>query len=68
MDFLKDYPQIKGVLLCPGTGQSGFEGFGKVVSGEVNPSGRTVDTYVSNLKNAPGGTTSATSSTPTPRS
>ena len=23
MDFLKDYPQIKGVLLCPGTGQSG---------------------------------------------
>ena len=53
MDFLKDYPQIKGVLLCPGTGQSGFEGFGKVVSGEVNPSGRTVDTYVSNLKNAP---------------
>ena len=53
MDFLQDYPQIKGVLLCPGTGQSGFEGFGKVVSGEVNPSGRTVDTYVSNLKNAP---------------
>ena len=53
MDFLKDYPQIKGVLLCPGTGQSGFEGFGKVVSGEVNPSGRIVDTYVSNLKNAP---------------
>ena len=53
MDFLKDYPQIKGVLLCPGTGQSGFQGFGKVVSGEVNPSGRTVDTYVSNLKNAP---------------
>ena len=53
MDFLKDYPQIKGVLLCPGTGQSGFEGFGKVGSGEVNPSGRTVDTYVSNLTNAP---------------
>ena len=53
MGWVKDYPQIKGVLLCPGTGQSGFEGFGKVVSGEVNPSGRTVDTYVSNLKNAP---------------
>ena len=53
MGFLKDYPQIKSVLLCPGTGQSGFEGFGKVVSGEVNPSGRTVDTYVSNMKNSP---------------
>ena len=53
MDFLKDYPQIKGVLLCPGTGQSGFEGFGKVVSGEANPSGRTADTYVSDLTAAP---------------
>ena len=53
MDFLKDYPQIKGVLLCPGTGQSGFEGFGKGVSGEVNPSGRTADTYVSDLTAAP---------------
>lgn len=25
MDWVKNYPQIKGVLLCPGTGQSGFE-------------------------------------------
>ena len=53
MDFVNDYPQIKGVLLCPGTGQSGFDGFGRVVSGAVNPSGRTVDTYVTDLKNAP---------------
>ena len=53
MDFVSKYPQIKGVLLCPGTGQSGFEGFGKVVSGEVNPSGRTADTYVSDLTAAP---------------
>ena len=53
MDFLKDYPQIKGVLLCPGTGQSGFEGFGRVVAGEVNPSGRTADTYVTDLTASP---------------
>ena len=53
MDFLKDYPQIKGVLLCPGTGQSGFEGFGRVVAGEVNPSGRTADTYVADLTASP---------------
>ena len=53
MGFVKNYPQIKGVLLCPGTGQSGFEGFGRVVSGEANPSGRTADTYVANLKSAP---------------
>ena len=53
LGWVNDYPQIKGVLLCPGTGQSGFEGFGRVVSGAVNPSGRTVDTYVTNMKNAP---------------
>ncbi len=53
MDFVADYPQIKGVLLCPGTGQSGFEGFGRVVSGEVNPSGRTADTYVADLTASP---------------
>ena len=53
MGWVKNYPQIKGVLLCPGTGQSGFEGFGKVVSGEVNPSGRTADTYVSDLTASP---------------
>lgn len=53
MDWVKDYPQIKGVLLCPGTGQSGFEGFGRVVAGEVNPSGRTADTYAADLTASP---------------
>lgn len=53
LGFVNEYPQIKGVLLCPGTGQSGFEGFGRVVSGAVNPSGKTVDTYVYNLKDSP---------------
>ena len=53
MGWVKDYPQIKGVLLCPGTGQSGFEGFGRVVAGEVNPSGRTADTYVTDLTASP---------------
>lgn len=53
MGWVEDYPQIKGVLLCPGTGQSGFEGFGRVVAGEVSPSGRTADTYVADLKASP---------------
>lgn len=53
LGFVKDYPQIKSVVLCPGTGQSGFRGFGRVISGAVNPSGRTVDTYVTSMKNAP---------------
>ena len=53
LGWVNEYPQIKGVLLCPGTGQTGFDGFGRVVSGAVNPSGRTVDTYVTNMKAAP---------------
>ncbi len=53
LGWTEEHPQIKGVLLCPGTGQSGFRGFGKVVSGEVNPSGKTVDTYVYDLTATP---------------
>ncbi len=53
LGWVNDYPQIKGVLLCPGTGQSGFRGFGRVVSGAVNPSGKTVDTYVYDLTATP---------------
>ena len=53
MDWVKNYPQIKGVLLCPGTGQSGFEGFGRVVAGEVNPSGHTTATFAANSLSAP---------------
>lgn len=53
LGWVDEYPQIKGVLLCPGTGQTGFDGFGRVVSGAINPSGRTVDTYVTSLKSAP---------------
>ena len=48
-----DALNVGGVLLVPGTGQSGFDGFGRVVSGAVNPSGRTVDTYVADMKNTP---------------
>ena len=53
LGFVDDYPQIKGVLLCPGTGQSGFNGFGRVVSGAVNPSGKTADTYLYDMTTAP---------------
>ena len=53
LDWIYDYPQIKGLILCPGTGQSGFHGLGRIVSGAVNPSGRTVDTFVVDMKNTP---------------
>ena len=50
LDWIYDYPQIKSVLLCPGAGQSGFNGLGRIVTGAVNPSGKTVDTYVTDMK------------------
>ncbi len=53
LNWVNDYPQIKGLILCPGTGQSGFDGLGRIVSGAVNPSGRTVDTFVIDMENTP---------------
>ncbi|MDO4621038.1 MAG: glycoside hydrolase family 3 N-terminal domain-containing protein, partial [Lachnospiraceae bacterium] len=53
LGFINEYKQIKGALWCAGTGQSGFEGFGRVVSGAVNPSGRLVDTFAYELEEAP---------------
>ncbi|RSX57231.1 glycoside hydrolase family 3 protein [Bifidobacterium samirii] len=51
--FLNDYPQIKSVLWAPHPGQAGFEALGEVMTGEVNPSGRTADTFLTDLTAAP---------------
>lgn len=53
MNFLKNYPQIKGVLWAPHPGQAGFKALGDVLSGKVNPSGRTSDTFLTDLKKTP---------------
>ncbi len=53
MGFVEEYPQIKSVLWCPGTGNVGFNALGKILTGEVNPSGRTSDTFVYDLTNTP---------------
>ncbi len=53
LGFLKDYSQIKSAIWCPGTGQSGFDGLGEIVSGAVNPSGKTSDTFVILLADTP---------------
>ncbi|MDE6591108.1 MAG: glycoside hydrolase family 3 C-terminal domain-containing protein, partial [Oscillospiraceae bacterium] len=53
LGFVEDYPQIKSVLLCNGPGQTGFDALGQVLCGEVNPSGKTVDTYLYDLTAAP---------------
>ncbi|MBW3090351.1 glycoside hydrolase family 3 N-terminal domain-containing protein [Bifidobacterium miconisargentati] len=52
-DFLDSYPQIKSVVWCPPAGQTGFSALGEVLSGELNPSGKTSDTFVKDLTAAP---------------
>ena len=53
LGFVEDYSQIKSVLLCNGPGQTGFDALGEILCGEVNPSGKTVDTYLYDLTTAP---------------
>lgn len=48
-DFLSQYPQIKSVLWCPPAGQTGFSALGEVLAGDVNPSGKTSDTFLKDL-------------------
>ena len=53
LGFVDEYAQIKSVLWCPGTGQSGFNALGSILAGTVNPSGKTADTFVYDLTATP---------------
>lgn len=53
LGFVEDYSQIKGVVWCPGTGQSGFNSLGQILAGTVNPSAKTSDTFVRDLTKTP---------------
>ena len=53
LGFADEYPQIKSAVWCPGTGNVGFNALGKVFSGEVNPSGKTPDTFIYDMTTAP---------------
>ncbi len=53
LGFVNDYSQIKSVIYCPGTGQTGFVGLGEILAGQVNPSGKTADTFVADLLATP---------------
>ncbi len=50
MGWVDEY-DIDAVLWVAGTGVNGFEALGQILSGEVNPSGKTVDTWVYDLMN-----------------
>lgn len=53
LGFLNEYEQIRGAIYAPCPGQSGFTALGQILDGEVNPSGRTVDTFVADLTATP---------------
>lgn len=49
LGWVDEYENIRGVVTVAGPGQDGFGSLGRVLSGEVNPSGRLADTYVYDL-------------------
>ena len=53
LGWVKDYPSISGVLICPSAGLTGFSALGSIISGKVNPSGKTVDTWLTDVTLAP---------------
>ncbi|MBW3089480.1 beta-glucosidase [Bifidobacterium miconisargentati] len=50
---LQDDNQINAILQIATPGALGFKSLGRILNGEVNPSGRTVDTFVSDLTTSP---------------
>ena len=53
LDWVDKYEQIGAVIFAPGAGATGFEALGEIINGSVNPSGKTVDTFVKNLTETP---------------
>lgn len=53
LGWVDDYDSIGAVILAPGTGVSGMAALGEILNGSVNPSGKTVDTYLKDLTAAP---------------
>lgn len=53
LGFVNEYEQIKGCVWCAGPGQNGFNALGKMLKGEVNPSGKTTDLFAADFTQAP---------------
>lgn len=53
LGFIDQHKEIKGALWCPGAGQTGFEALGQILSGDVNPSAKTTDILVYDLRTTP---------------
>ena len=53
LGWVDEYEQIGAVIWAPGSGITGFAALGEIFSGAVNPSGKTVDTFVKDLMATP---------------
>ena len=53
LGWLGQFPNIKSVIIVPSLGTEGVDSLAGVLAGDINPSGRTVDTYVSDVLASP---------------
>lgn len=53
LDWLADYPHIRAVISMPSAGTEGMNSFARILTGAINPSGRTVDTWSGDIAASP---------------
>ncbi len=53
LGVLEEDPNVDAILWIGSPGQTGFEAVGQIISGEVNPSGHTVDIYPADFTQDP---------------
>ena len=53
LGWLDQFPNIKSVLLVPSTGTYGMDSLAGILAGDINPSGRTVDTFAADALSSP---------------
>ncbi|NEG55642.1 glycoside hydrolase family 3 C-terminal domain-containing protein [Bifidobacterium platyrrhinorum] len=53
LGFINEHPQIKSALWLAGAGNVGFNALGKIIAGDIDPSGRTSDTFVYDMTSTP---------------
>lgn len=53
LGYLEEFPQIKSIVWTGTPGPYGARSLGNILAGNINPSGRLVDTYVYDVDSAP---------------
>ena len=52
-DNIVSNDKVQSVIWAPGAGQNGFSALGQILNGEINPSGRTTDTFMADFTKDP---------------